>query len=158
MKKIQIMLFLVFTGLFSCKKESSEPLAVPTVEEEMVVNEFQITCYQGIMKKDTINLQLRIGKNQEVTGELAYLFYEKDKSNGTIVGKMFGDTLKADYTFSAEGKQNIREVVFLRKGKIVIEAYGEVEEREGKTVHKEPKKLYFDSATILTEVDCVESK
>lgn len=158
MKKEQIIVFLAFAGLFSCKNESNEPLAVPTVQEEMVVNEFQITCYQGVMKNDTINLQLQIDKNQEVTGELAYLFYEKDKSKGTIIGKMTGDTLKADYTFSAEGKKSTREVVFLRKGKIVIEAYGEVEDREGKTVFIEPKKLYFDSATILTEMDCLESK
>jgi len=158
MKKGQIIVFLAFVGLFSCKNESNEPLAVPTVQEEMVVNEFQITCYQGVMKNDTINLQLQIDKNQQVTGELAYLFYEKDKSNGTIVGKMIGDTIKANYIFDAEGKQSTREVVFLRKGKIVIEAYGEVEEREGKTIFKEPKKLYFDSATILTEVDCLESK
>ena len=58
----------------------------------------------------------------------------------------------------SEGKESTREVVFLRKGKIMIEAYGDVEEIEKKTVFKEPKKLYFDSAIVLTEIECPEAK
>jgi hypothetical protein len=154
MKRELMIPLLAAAVLLSCKKETNQPLPVPTVQEEMVVNEFQIICYQGIIKKDTISLQLQIDQNQYVKGELSYLFAEKDKNNGTIVGHMVGDTLKANYTFTSEGKQSDREIVFLRKGKIVIEAYGDVEEKEGKTVFREPKKLYFDSATILTEIPC----
>ncbi len=87
-----------------------------------------------------------------VEGHKGHLVY------GTILGKMAGDTLRANYTFMSEGKESNREVVFLRKGKIMIEAYGDVEEKEGKTVFKEPKKLYFDSATVLSEIDCPQPK
>ena len=158
MKKELIVLGVTFFALTSCKEEVNEPIAVPTVQEEMVADESKIICYQGILKQDTINLSLQIEENQEVKGELAYLFFEKDKNNGTIVGKMVGDTLRANYTFMSEGKESNREVVFLRKGKIMIEAYGDVEEKEGKTVFKEPKKLYFDSATVLSEIDCPQPK
>jgi hypothetical protein len=89
---------------------------------------------------------------------LTYLFFEKDKNNGTLVGQMVGDTLRANYTFMSEGKESSRDIVFLRKGKIIIEAYGDVEDKEGKTVFKDPKKLFFDSATVLSEVDCPEAK
>ena len=153
-----ILVLLVLFSITSCKKEINEPIAVPTVQEEMVPNESELVCYQGIIKQDTITLGLLIKDNQDVTGELSYLFFEKDKNNGTIVGKMIGDTLKADYTFMSEGKQSIRQVVFLRKGKIMIEAYGDVAALDGKTIFKEPKKLYFDSATVLMEVDCSKSK
>ena len=158
MKKELIVLGVTFFAFTSCKNEVNEPIAPPTVQEEMVPDESQIVCYQGIIKQDTINLSLQIEENQEVKGELAYLFFEKDKNNGTIVGKMVGDTLRANYTFMSEGKESNREVVFLRKGKIMIEAYGDVEEKEGKTVFKEPKKLYFDSATVLSEIDCPQPK
>jgi hypothetical protein len=158
MKKKIIVLGFAFFAFTSCKKEVNEPIAPPTVQEEMVPDESQIVCYQGIIKQDTINLSLQIEENQEVKGELAYLFFEKDKNKGTIVGKMAGDTLRANYTFMSEGKESNREVVFLRKGKIMIEAYGDVEEKEGKTVFKEPKKMYFDSATILSEIDCPQPK
>ena len=153
-------LFLMFAicVLTSCKKEVNEPLVTPTVQEEMVASESQIICYQGIIKKDTINLSLHIEQNQEIKGELSYLFFEKDKNNGTVIGQMTGDTLKANYTFMSEGKKSEREIVFLRKGKIMIEAYGDVEQLESKTVFKDPKKLFFDSATVLTEVDCPEAK
>ena len=156
-KELLLALVTVFTFI-SCKKETNEPLPVPTVQEEMVSSESQITCYQGIIKKDTINLSLHIEKNQEIKGELSYLFFEKDKNNGTVIGQMTGDTLKANYTFMSEGKKSDRDIVFLRKGKIMIEAYGEVEEFKGKTIFKEPKKLYFDSSTVLTEIECPEAK
>lgn len=158
MKKELVVLFLAISILTSCKKEINEPLIAPTVQEEMVSNESEIICYQGIIKKDTINLSLNLGPNQSIKGDLSYLFAEKDRNNGTIVGTMYGDTLMANYTFMSEGRKSDREVVFLRKGKIMIEAYGDVEEREGKTFFKEPKKLYFDSATVLTEVECPTPK
>jgi hypothetical protein len=157
MKRVLTLLTLIFT-IISCKNEANEPLPIPTVQEEMVANESQIICYQGIVKKDTFNLKFKIDSNQEVKGELTYLFFEKDKNKGTIVGKMDGDTLKANYTFMSEGVKSDKEVVFLRKGKIMIEAYGDVEEMENQTVFKDPKKLYFDSATVLREIDCLDSK
>lgn len=156
-KEFLIVIILLF-AFVSCKKETNEPLPVPTVQEEMVANESQIICYQGIIKNDTINLSLQIEDNQEVKGELSYVFFEKDKNNGVIVGQMVGDTLKATYTFMSEGTESSRDVVFLKKGKIMIEAYGDVEEKEGKMVFKDPKKLFFDSSTILSEIDCLDSK
>lgn len=153
--KNKLMVLLLSVLLFSsCKKESNEPLTVPTVQEEMVANPSQIICYQGVIKNDTINLSLQIDDNQQIKGELAYLFFEKDRNNGTIAGQMTGDTLKANYKFMSEGKESSREIVFLRKGKIMIEAYGEVEDNEGKVVFKDAKKLFFDSATVLTEIEC----
>lgn len=157
MKK-EIIILLTALAFISCKNDAIEPLAAPTVQEEMVANESKIICYQGIIKKDTVNLKLHFEEGQDVKGELAYLFFEKDRNNGTLVGQMSGDTLRGNYTFLSEGKESSREVVFLRKGKIMIEAYGDVEEIEKKTIFKDPKKLYFDSATVLTEVECAEPK
>jgi hypothetical protein len=156
-KKV-IIVFLVIFSITSCKKEINEPIAAPTIQEEMVPDESEIVCYQCITKQDTINLRLFIENSVDVKGELTYLFFEKDKNYGTIVGKMIGDTLKADYTFMSEGKQSFQQVVFLRKGKIMIEAYGDVAVVDGKTIFEEPTKLYFDSATVLMEVDCIEPK
>ena len=158
MKRDLTFLMFAICVFTSCKKEINEPLVTPTVQEEMVASESQIVCYQGIIKKDTVNLKLHFEEGQDVKGELAYLFFEKDRNNGTLVGQMSGDTLRGNYTFLSEGKESSREVVFLRKGKIIIEAYGDVEEIEKKTVFKDPKKLYFDSATVLTEVECAEPK
>lgn len=158
MKKLLLLALFTFFALSSCKKEENEPLVTPTVQEEMVANEFQIICYQGIIKSDTINLSLEIAENQDVKGDLSYLFFEKDKNNGVVVGKMVGDTLKGHYTFMSEGLESSREIVFLRKGKIMIEAYGDVEQVNKKTVFKDPKKLYFDSATVLSEIDCLDTK
>lgn len=113
------MLALVAVFIFiSCKKETNEPLPIPTVQEEMASSEAQITCYQGIIKKDTINLSFQIDKNHSIKGELSYLLFEKDKNKGTILGQMIGDTLKATYTFMSEGKKAIEILSFFEKVKL----------------------------------------
>jgi hypothetical protein len=43
-------------------------------------------------------MDLKIDKDLSVVGNLCYRFFEKDKNDGTVIGKLQGDTL-ADYTF-----------------------------------------------------------
>ena len=56
MKKEFLLLLSVAFAFVSCKKEVNEPLPAPTVQEEMVANEFEIICNQRKIKSDTINL------------------------------------------------------------------------------------------------------
>lgn len=158
MKQLSSTLFLLLVLIVSCKKDpqKSEEIVIP--KEEIVLQKTQVFCYQGIIKKDTINLKFEIDSNQVVKGDLSYIHFEKDKNRGTILGQMNGDTLKANYNFFSEGTESEREIVFLKKGKIMIEAYGDTEEKENKTVFKNPKKLFFDSATVLSEIDCITPK
>jgi hypothetical protein len=46
---------------------------------------------------------MKIDKDLSVVGNLCYRFFEKDKNDGTVIGKLQGDTLIADYTFMSEG-------------------------------------------------------
>jgi hypothetical protein len=49
-------------------------------------------CFLYVHGRDSIKLSV-VSENGEVHGQLAYLFYEKDKSMGTVEGEMRGDTL-----------------------------------------------------------------
>jgi len=111
------------------------------------------SCYAYIKNKDTVSLSLTKAGNA-VTGELNYNFYEKDKNSGTIAGVIKGDTIIADYTFNSEGVSSVREVIFIKKGDVLAEAYGPVVEKSGKTVFTDKTKLKFDDHVKLAPIPC----
>lgn len=155
MKKSVLAMALAVVFVISCKKEEKEEIVMPTVQDEMPVEEPAVKeCYSAIIKKDTISLTLTVKDSSLENGELHYNFFEKDKNHGTLTGTFKGDTLFADYTFTSEGKESVREVVFLKKGNIFIEGYGDVEEKDNKTIFKDKKKLFFDSKIVLSKTDC----
>jgi hypothetical protein len=110
-------------------------------------------CYAYRTETDTIRLTLQTTQ-PTVTGQLAYRYFEKDRSQGTIRGTMHGDTLLADYTFQSEGTTSVREVAFLRRDIGFVEGYGPVTEVQGKTVFKLPRTLHFDAKYTLLPVPC----
>lgn len=110
-------------------------------------------CYLGIPGKDSIFLQLHIDNNT-VSGDLEYKRFEKDRNKGTIKGMFRGDTLVADYTFMSEGVMSVREVMFLKKGDVLMEGFGDVEEKNGKMVFKNTGDVNFDEFMLLKQNDC----
>ena len=137
--------------LICCKKQ--ETIAIPDVQKEITTGISKSECYLGVLKNDTIRMQITI-KDSVVEGKLSYRFFEKDKNDGTLSGRMKGDTLFAAYTFQSEGSESIREVAFLKKGNTFTEGYGDVEEKDNTVVFKDKSKLDFNSKMILTETDC----
>lgn len=110
-------------------------------------------CYTYLKQKDTVSLSLtKVGN--AVTGELNYNFYEKDKNSGTMAGTVKGDTILAEYTFNSEGKSSVREVAFLQKGDQLIEGYGPVAEKGGKTVFTNHAELKFGEGVALSLIPC----
>lgn len=109
-------------------------------------------CFTQATDKDTVWLHL-VTRDGEVSGDLQYNLFEKDKNSGTIKGVLKGDTLFADYTFSSEGTTSVRQVAFLKKGDGYTEGYGMPAEKNGKTVFKKGT-LRFSDSLLLHRVDC----
>ena len=107
------------------------------------------------MGKDTFFLKTEVFENV-VTGNLAYLFHEKDRQKGTLEGRMTGDTLIANYTFASEGQTSVRQITFLLRDEKAIEGYGDVEEKNGTVVFKDIKNLQFGKGLNLLKVPCAE--
>jgi hypothetical protein len=115
--------------------------------------EIPSACYLAVSGRDSVKLTVR--KEEElVTGDLAYLFYEKDKSLGTFSGRMKGDTLFADYTYSSEGQTSTREIAFLQKDNTFTEGTGDATEMDGKMTFKDPTRVQFGSSLVLQKVEC----
>ncbi len=145
----------VLTGLTSaCHNNTTSKKAIDSVSKS-VVTSIQSTreCYSAIQNKDTATLAMTLS-GTNVTGTLSYNLFEKDKNNGTIAGTIKGDTILADYTFNSEGTQSVRQVVFLKKGNQLLEGFGDVEEKNGKTSFKDSKTLKFEQQMVFDKTDC----
>lgn len=144
------LLFLSATTslVLSCNNQSQE--STENVTPSMLSYS---TCYSYTNNKDTVLLKTTSVKDT-VTGTLSYNYYQKDKNNGKIEGQMKGDLLIVDYLFLSEGVQSIRQIAFKKIGNTLIEGYGEVEDKNGKTIFKNTDSLIFNQTIILSEVEC----
>jgi hypothetical protein len=111
------------------------------------------TCYTGNVGKDTVVMSTE-KDGDYITGTLEYRFYEKDRNTGSFTGMMHGDTLIADYSFVSEGISNVRQIAFLKNGEQLSEGYGDVEEKDGKSVFKEKQSLRFGQGFVLNKSAC----
>lgn len=142
---------LMFTA---CQSENSQEN--PSSDSLLNANGLKISetsCYAFIKDNDTARLNY-MSTNGITTGELSYRLYQKDRNSGIVEGEIKGDTLIADYTFESEGLESVREVVFLMKNNELIEGFGEVEEKDGKTIFKDRSKLVFGNSIVFKKVDC----
>lgn len=134
-KALPILLSLI---VVSCNNETekaileSDTIAVPPTSTDDPVH----FCYEFIRNRDTILLELVVGPDDMISGDLLYQLAGKDRNNGTLKGVIHNDTILADYTFMSEGKQSVREITFLKKDNSLTEGYASMEEAEGKMQFK----------------------
>lgn len=153
MKKSILLVAAIAGFLSACQTKTPEQKidSLATAPDTTVTT--NKTCYAYINNKDTVSLSIvKVGNS--FTGMLDYNLYEKDKNTGTIAGLIKGDTIIADYTFNAEGTSSVREVAFLKKGDQLVEGYGEMKEKDGKTVFTDVKTIKFGGVTTLSPIQC----
>lgn len=110
-------------------------------------------CYQRIVQRDTATLFLNIIGN-EVTGKLVYNHFQKDDNTGSLKGELRDNHIYADYLFQSEGGTSTRAVAFRIQDTLLLEGYGEVEERDGKMSFRNSDHLQFDTTHPFRKVDC----
>lgn len=156
MKKVYILSTMVLVGVLgSCMNNTKKEVVIPPVKVEAPMETAEKECYQAVIEKDTITLSVDVNSVNEFKGELNYSYYEKDKSFGTLLGNVKGDTIFADYKFQSEGTTSIRELAFLKKDvNTYIEGHGEMIETNDKMSFKDKSKIKFDGNIVLKKIDC----
>ncbi len=145
-------------GLASCEYDSTKSTENSAVTDSAHAEKKEAVipkaiCYSGVVGKDTIDLKLE-QVNNSVSGHLSYNFYEKDDNSGILDGKLFGDTLVADYKYRSEGTVSIREVIFLVNKNSAVEGFGPMEEKNGKMMFKSRNEVDFSNGIALHEIVC----
>lgn len=153
--KNTIFVAAMLLALVSCsdKKQADANPNEPEVRNEQPVVDANRECFDWTNGKDSVSLSYT-RKVNNVSGELRYGWFEKDKSSGTFVGVFKGDTLRADYKFQSEGMESVREIVFVRNGDQLLQGNGEMTEKNGTTVFTDRKKLDFSNTITLTKINC----
>ncbi|MEO8253525.1 MAG: hypothetical protein ABI554_03985 [Flavobacterium sp.] len=156
MKLVYILSNVVLAAIItSCMNSSKKEVVVPPLEVVAPLETPQKECYQAVLEKDTITLTVDVNSVNEFKGELNNSYFEKDKSFGTLLGNVKGDTIFADYNFQSEGKTSIQELAYLKKdANTYVEGYGEMVEANGKTSFKDKSKIKFDGNIVLKKIDC----
>jgi len=113
-------------------------------------------CYGYAEGENRVTLKLAPATGDSVRGKLTYALAGKDRNEGTLTGRMRGDTLVGEYAFRSEGTASVREVVFLFRPDGVYEAVGPVAERSGRMEFTERRALRFDQMPPLRVEGCGE--
>ena len=158
---LHFTLIIIITFITSCNNSEPEKTAdsvsiQDTSTTKPAENKVMVPisgCYSFIKNKDTVLLKMDQFPNV-VTGNLSYHFHEKDSNNGSIDGKLHGDTLIADYKFMSEGKSSVRQVAFLLQENFATEGYGPQEEKEDKMVFKTLNEIDFKKGIQLKKIEC----
>lgn len=136
----QSLTILAFACIFSSCSESkpnTENTVIPTDTTNSVVVESNTYLYGN--NGDTVLLMLQ-NTNEEITGTLSILPFEKDSRIGTIyAGKMLGDTLYALFNSTQEGQDSDCEIAFLKKNDGFVftnDIYGETNYQYNKDYNK----------------------
>jgi len=102
-------------------------------------------CYRMIIKNDTAIMSLNT-QGDSVSGSLSYNWYERDDNNGTFQGIIKNDSLiVADYTFQSEGMTSVRQVAFKIKDSMLLQGYGELQERNDTSFFRDVNLVIFDT-------------
>ncbi|MEP7253942.1 MAG: hypothetical protein ABI683_16225 [Ginsengibacter sp.] len=120
---------------------------------ETAMNSISSGCYISIFKKDTSMLSLTFS-GTDVSGDLNYSLYQKDKNKGSLKGSLQNELIVADYTFQAEGTTSVRQVAFKKVGDSFIEGYGDIEMKGDTARFKDIDHLEFHNDRLFTKTDC----
>ncbi|MFA9190081.1 hypothetical protein AAGV28_01755 [Flavobacterium sp. FZUC8N2.13] len=156
MKAVYLFSTIVLvTILSSCMNNKNKEAVISPAEVEAPMETPQNECYQAVIEKDTITLTVDVNSVNDFRGELNYSYFEKDKSFGTLLGNVRGDTIFADYKFESEGTTSIRELAFIKKDiNTFVEGHGEMIETNGKMSFKDKSKIKFDGNIVFNKIDC----
>jgi hypothetical protein len=100
---------------------------------------------------DSMSVMLTI-QGDQVTGRMDWLPGAKDQMRGTLEGTVKNDTITARYSYTAEGANNVEERMFHLGAGYVAVLSGDMMERDGTWVLKDPAKAV--EGMKVPEVEC----
>lgn len=109
-------------------------------------------CYMQILQRDTFVASLQ---EQEglVHGKMSFNNYEKDKSSGTVSGRLEADILKLYYTFASEGTTSVMELYFKYRDGNLIRGIGDMNTRGDTAFFVNPAQITY-SGDEFKKISC----
>jgi hypothetical protein len=119
MKNKSIGVIVMLLALLACQNQSVISNTIDpnktTIDSIQSLATYLTGCYEYNVGQDTIRLTLKVN-GTNVSGELFYDMYEKDKSRGTLDGNLKDSVIESNYSFNSEGMDSESEVFFWLAG------------------------------------------
>ena len=155
MKLPQIYLLAIVMVFFSCQNLDSTHSQVDTSKLQQDSTRSMASsltgCYEYNVGRDTIRLSLQL-QDSTVSGSLLYDMYEKDKSRGTIKGRVKDSIIVTNYSFNSEGMDSEAEVFFQFKNDSLYLGEGPQTVKDGKGVYLDHSKIQYKTA--FRKINC----
>ena len=111
-------------------------------------------CYVMRRAEDVYTLKISSHEGISVAGTLAYKNFQKDSSSGSFEGTYEKETLRGYYSFTSEGTDSVREVIFKKVDESVIQGFGPAQSIDGREVFVDPTDITYDSAFTFVSEPC----
>jgi hypothetical protein len=151
MKVNFLSVFAIAIMLVSCQNAPTTATVPPTPVP--VVN--PTTCYEMRIGPDVTAIELTL-TGDDATGYYAWEPHEKDGARGMFKGKKVGDQVTAIFEYMIEGSIQSEEVVFKLAGDTLLQANGELDDKNGQLMLKDKSKLTWNDT--FAKVDCSKIK
>ncbi|OYU53912.1 MAG: hypothetical protein CFE25_17650 [Chitinophagaceae bacterium BSSC1] len=149
MKQKTIAVIVMTMALLACQNQSTTSNTIDTnkttIDSIQSLATYLTGCYEYNVGQDTIRLTLKVN-GTNVSGELFYDMYEKDKSRGTLDGLLKDSIIETNYAFNSEGMDSDAEVIFKFKNDSLYMGEGPQGVKDGKGVFLDKSKIQFTAA------------
>jgi hypothetical protein len=113
--------------------------------------------YVANLSKDVYSLEISSQEGESFKGNLNVNNFEKDSSNGTLVGTYKNGILLAEYTFKSEGIVSVNQVIFKKTVDGFVRGYGDVDEATG-THFINLNNITYDTSVVYKKVLLITEK
>ena len=157
MQQSAILTIVLITALMVACTQAPPPETPTVPESDPVALVTGKHCFLSVTTagdgtyNDTMSIALNFSNNT-ITGRMDWLPGMKDKMRGTLKGNMVNGRITAQYTYAAEGVELTEERLFQLSENGITILSGEMEERDGMWVLKDPANAV--EGITVPEVDC----
>jgi hypothetical protein len=144
-----LVVFIIVSGVIYYQKNKK----IPLVNNNNLVAPIEsvLGTYVANLSKDVYTLKISSQEGESIKGELDINNFEKDSSNGTLVGTYKDGIILADYTFKSEGTISINQVIFKKTVDGFVRGYGDVDKATG-THFVDLNAITYDSSVVYKKV------
>lgn len=109
-----------------------------------------IGCYVVRREKSVYTLTIAQQYGSRINGTLTYKNFEMDSSSGSFEGTYADGILIGYYSFSSEGEDSVRQMVFKKVGNSFLQGFGQVRTEGNREVFIDLSAVTYDPALTFT--------
>jgi hypothetical protein len=139
---LAILLFFIF------HKSQTQP----------VLSDSIVGCYVNHNDKNVYTLSILNQTNSAVSGTMEYNNFQFDSSSGNFNGTYSNNILLGDYSFTSEGMDSVRQLIFKRIGNDFIIGEGDYTNNGDKQVFSDISNITWNPIYTFISTPCSKSK